>query len=387
MKRALFLLTVSFFCLQPMARAQAKPSSSMQDAFYAYAKMRRLQHLNELLPFADEEEDAKLKEAQKLSAELSQARIDFYAIARSDQELLSAWEQGVLKRLEKQGKAPSAIDKDALDFLSSAFPKAKSFTLVEWEIVREWFGKKTEEAFLKTTFAARELPAKNAIPKGDGATVLWVSTYSPENSLTEKAGQKNETLRLKKSLIEAGYKFEILELSPFARADDQATELVQAISQRKDEPVILVSENKAGAVIYRALDILPGLRKNTKITGWVNLNGYLFGEAPDVKRAPASLASDPIAASTAEGKIESYRLYRENIEQTPPLVKGFPILNVISLEGKNRRTSSLRESVVPDGSTWLAPAGTPTLALPSALSLFGQGTDAGLRDSISDSGF
>lgn len=381
MQRALALI-LSLLALGPSAQA----SDSFRDAFTSYTKLRYLEHKKALLPIIGMEGEEAAATSQKLSSDITQTRIDFFAVAKQDAKLLSDWELRVLHRVEKGGKADDSVaDKQALDFLTREFPKNKILSLSEWDVVREWFGRKTEEALLKISFQAQELPKATA--KGEGQRVILVRTHSDESP---KGQTKADFLALKSQLQAAGFVLELLEISPFAKADDQATELLQQISQRAGKSAaILVSQGQAGSVIYRALDIYPGLRKNPSLAGWVNLNGKVYGEAPSTGRALASLSTlDPITASANESKVERQRLYREYMQHSPPLLQGFPIMNLVSLEQAHRPKGSLRESVVPEGTTWITHAGKPERSLPDALSLISQAApDAGLRDSLSADGF
>lgn len=384
MTRALVLLLLaSLFSLH------AEASTPFRDAFIAYSKMRRLEREQALLSYAGIKEEKLPAAAQKLAADLTQARIHFYDLAHAEDKSFSAWQSARVLQVTKKKKASDlAVDKEGLDFLVAAFPQANLFSLVDWESVNEWFGKKTEEAFFKVVFAARDLPKTPVNPGQEKRRVLWVRTVTLEDSLKQKTAAQKQMLEWQKQLAKAGYALESLDITPFSSADDQATELVQALSQRNEEKIVLFSQNQAGGVIYRALDLYPGLRKKAEIRGWVNLNGKLYGEAPAETRAPASLAVDPVAASAAEAKADSYRVYRENLERSPPLVHGFPIVNLLSLDSAYRPKNNLRESIVPEGSTWLAPAGKPQNALPAALGLLdGTKADSGFRDLVSDSGF
>jgi hypothetical protein len=365
----------------------AEASTPFQDAFISYAKIRQLEYRLQLLPYSGKEDAEIQADGQKISAELTAARIDFNAVARLDARDLTPWERLTLERIGKHHRPPThGLNKEALDSLAQNFPHARFFTLTEWEVVRDWFGPETEAAFFKNTYAARSLP--NVALNGNGETVLWVRTFANVDTLATRNSAPKQLAELKALLGKSGYRLELLSISPFAKIDDQAAELLQALTLKKNAGVILLTQADAGSLVYRALDIFPGLRKSESIKAWVNLNGRLYGEAPPATRAPASVSADPVDESAATAKTESYRLFGDNILRSPPLVDGFPILNVVSLAGPYRLKNSPRESIVPEGSTWLAPPGDPYRSVPAALSLVaGSAQPGNFRDNVSDPGF
>jgi hypothetical protein len=364
-------------------------STSFRDAFQAHSKVRRLEEEENLLSArSDMEDDEKQAALQKVSAQLTQARIDFQAVGRMDGEKLSPWERQALDRILKgkdKKKAP-AFDKLALSFLADSFPKARKLSPLEWQVVGEWFGPATQDAFLKTVFAMEEPP--RTPPADDrSVSIVWVvdpfTRFLARSELERRNYDQSNSV---KELRTLGYAVEELPVSPFPRIEDQAEELHLALMKRIERgEFVLISSGSASAILHRTLDINSGLLSRKEIRGWVNLNGQLFGQSDfGANRAPASARAD---RQLSEARQELLLLRSERLHSQNPFTASFPILNLVTFSGKYRPGTNLRESIVPEGRTYFLTTGNGYGALRKALPALDDRKPSGQRDAISGAGF
>jgi len=332
--------------------AQATPA--FEDAFYAYAKTRKLERQLSLLPLQDELNAAeRALQARELDASLTEARISFHAVLRSDLERLDPWEKELLEKVA--AKKPTGIKgahPEHLLALRETFPDAENLSPLEWDLLGEWFGKSTQTSFLTQAFRAEPLAA------GESRKARLLLLADPY------AGEPTRALAQLKA---AGHEVEVLRLSAFARLDDLAEELRHLLAERKGAPSFLVSEGSASAVVLRMLDLAPRMRRAESLAGWINVNGHLYGETKLVegKRAPASIAKrgDPAPRLLDESRARSALLRLESLERPTPMGEGFPILNLVS-EGKD---ANFRESLVTGSRSWLVRDGSALAQVGKAL--------------------
>jgi len=348
-----------FLALLPL---EASASASFQDAFHAYVKVRQIEEKlavtaqNSQLDPVDQV--AALKD---LRSNLTEAKIAFHGVGRSDQQELEKWEKSVLARVEK--KKPAQKEIEALPFLTASFPDAKKFSALEWLAVQEWFGQETQEEFLRHTFPMQELA--HSSPTKQQPKLVWV--LDPFRRLL------NPAERIEKADLE---KFSAsvtpVEISSFASVENQADELRHFILSKSAEPFVLVSSGEASAVVNKMLDLYPALRGHEKVLGWVNVNGRLFGkktESTGRKLASVNTRADQFES---EALLGLKLLHLESLERQPPLGPGFPILNLISTEQKFRPAPNLREAIVAEGAVHTVKKGPAWKALRDALPLLGE---------------
>lgn len=342
--------------LLTIAPTLAQASPPLEDAFFAYAKARKIEQQLKLLPLQEEMNPAdRALQARELDAALTEARISFHAVLRSDHATLDPWEEELLQKVAAKKKTGlTRFSAEHLTYLQETFPEAENLSPLEWALLEEWFGKPTATAFLRTAFHAQELPREGETRK---ARLLFLADpYKKENpaALAE--------------LKRAGHDVEVLRLTPFARLDDLAEELRHALAERKGEPTFLVSEGDASAVMLRMLDLAPRMRRAESLAGWINVNGRLYGEAKLVNesaapgparakgRGLASVAHGEQAAPrlAAESRARAAALRLESLERPAPLGEGFPILNLVSPV----KDANFREALVTGSRSWLAGPGS-----------------------------
>lgn len=331
MKRSLFLAAI---LLCPLA---AQASTSMEEAFDAYVKVKQIEAK---LSLAEQEESR-----QELAAALTSAKIEFHSIARSDHEELESWEKKALERVTKTKPAPKKVDPEALAFLKKSFGDAKSLSVLEWQVVQEFFGRVTQESFLKESFGAGEL-AKIAPSEKNIKVILILDPFR------RLLGSKDSLE--KKDLEELNLSVDAVEISSFASVENQAEELRHYLLKKSNESYVLVSSGEASAVVHKLLDLHPSFRTREELVGWVNADGRLFGRAPEPKenkgRKIASIEHSRADRFESDALSGLRQLRLESLERQAPLGLGFPILNLISTDESFRATKNLRESIVADGS-------------------------------------
>lgn len=339
MKRLFFAL----FLLP--ALAQATPS--LEDAFYAYSNTRKLEQQVALLPAqADLNPDERITQARELDAALTEARIAFHAVLRSDREKLDPWETDLLEKVAAKKKTNlTELNPEHLRYLQASFPEAQNFSPLEWAVLEEWFGRPTQEAFLHWAFQAHELKAE----KEENKAKLLVLA-DPFRRTGRKGSPTAEELKRR------GHEVEVLELSAFTKLDDLAEDLRRALTARDHSPAFLVSEGNGSALVLRMLDLYPRMRRSPALAGWVNVDGRLFGEKAQGKSkqegrslASVSEARDPALRMEREARAGLDSLRWESLERPAPLGEGFPIVNLVS----KKKGAALRESLVTEAQTWL----------------------------------
>ncbi|RZA05315.1 MAG: hypothetical protein EOP11_13095 [Proteobacteria bacterium] len=328
----------------------------MEDAFYAYAKARKLEQQLALVPLQEDLGPAeRAAMARDLDANLTEARITFHAVLRSDQEQLDPWEKELLAKIAaKKATGDKAFDPAKLTYLEETFPDAQNLSPLEWTILAEWFGKPTQAAFLRKAFDAEELPRGG--PGRHARLLLLADPYAA-------GGTAPALAELKK----AGHEVEVLHLSAFARLDDLAEELRGLLNSRHGEPVFLVSEGNASAVVLRMLDLSPRMRRSDALAGWINVNGRLYGELkmPNSGRKLASIKhrADPSPRLELEERTRMATLRMESLERPTPLGEGFPILNLVSRD----KDANFREALVTGSRSWLVGRGSAISQVGEAL--------------------
>lgn len=324
----LYLLLVPVMCFAGAPQTQ--------DDFRSQLLVRKLE---ERLALSSAREDyepgAKETELQKIAHELTQARIERNGFIE---------EQGGARRLAS-APPPSS--------LAELLPGHKGFSVFEWQVLSELYGKQRQEELLRSSFGVSSLP--EAIPGKE--TVLWITSPSfPILGRAEAAREKAERAEAVKRLEAMGYKVEELGTSPFTRLEDLAEDLQQKLRARlAGGPALLLSHGGASAVLFHTIDLYPALAHQSEILGWVNVNGRLFGKEPR-KRTPASIrAAD---RQEIEVRDQELRLRAERLERQVPLGVKFPVLNLVTLAGSHRPADNLREAIVPEGRTLFLRAGS-----------------------------
>ena len=378
------LLLLSLLLLHPCCPLWAgEGSQAFRDAFRSYVNIRRLEEKSRIAgERVDLEEGARQALTQKVAAELTEAKIDFQAFLQPGSKEFSSWERSILKNAGTP-KAKGA-DKISLDFLFRHYPAAAGqWSPMEWQCAGEWFGKETEDSFLKTTFAMEELPKNAVLEKADEA-VVWVTDPFTQFLAKDEAAQDKARRRAVKAQLETqGYTVEELEVRAYTPLDDQAEELRFALTQRlQDGPVILVSTGYGSAVLLRTLDLNPELLMKGSILGWVNVNGKLFGEPSGRKPASASKADRQLV----DARHDLVLLREERLDRATPLSPKFPMLNLVTFAGGQRPGPSLRDSLLPEGKTVYVKKGDAIGALQSALPALKRRAPAGQRDPVSAPG-
>lgn len=379
MKAIAYLLLL----LMPASLSAGEGSIAFRDAFRAYVNLRRLEEKSRLTDLrSDLEDGARRTLMRKLDAELTEARIDFQAFLRVGEKELSPWEKSVVRSAGKPRL--KGADKTALDFLSFAYGKtARAWTPAEWQCATEWFGSGVSDSFLKITFGMEEVASAPA-PAGNTKTLLWIndpfSRYlTKDEAARAKALRDQETAELKHS----GFQVQEVDVHPYARPDDQAEELRAELERRfQAGPAILVSSAHASAVLLHTLDLNPQLLARGEIRGWVNVNGKLFGDE-EAARAPASISKAD--RQLVEARRELLPLRAERLERQMPLNPKFPIVNVVSISGKQRPGGNLRDSLVPEGKSLYFQGDDATRAVSGALPYVESHAPSGQRDFSNDS--
>lgn len=339
-------------------------SSPFQDAFRAFVHIRKAEAEKRLLPEQNLDADVREKKEQELSAQITQARIDFYKITEDDSAALTPWQRQTLEQVafDKKKKKPAPAE---LGDLEESFPEAKRMSALEWATLSEWFGSPLQQKFLRTSFEKNmNAQSLGQIPKV--AKALWVGSPFPAlHSAQELSSERAEKDALLASLRAAGFKTEESPQSAFIALEDQCEELKLALTAATAEaPVLLVSFGEGSALVQKTLDLHPVLLKHEGIAGWINLNGKLYGEPHNQpKRAPASL--ERANRQALESRQILLGLRAESFVRGVPFSAKFPIWNFVSASGEKDR--NLRESILPEGQTYFLPASRPSELLQTAL--------------------
>lgn len=363
----LFLLIA--LLLPPGAHA----TSSMEDAFHAYVKVRQAEErLATIEAEAQNQPEEAAAKKLALQATLTDARIAFQGVLRSDQAELTGWEKEVLDRVEK--KKPAKSLPEAGPFLAAHFPKAKNFSALEWLVVQEWFGRETQEKFLRESFAMEEISATRSlasVPAVEPAPVpvekiIWI--LDPYRKILTSTDSPEKT-----ELTKLGHEIETMELSAFSNVEDQAEELRHFLISKGDQPYILASTGEASAVVNKMLDLHPSFRGREGLLGWINMNGRLFGKTSKTSgRSIASMSMSRADKFAEESLIGLKLLHLESLERQPPLGRGFPIVNLVSTEEKFRPAGNLREALASEGQNRFVKKGPAWKAIREALPLLKQ---------------
>lgn len=308
-------------------------ASPLGEVFTAHVKVRQAEEGLVL--------ETKEEARQKFAANLTEARIEFQD-ALAAQEKWEDWEKALLHRVEKRaGTAAAANEAKAMAFLQANFTQPKELSPLEWQVIGEWFGKSTQEKFLRESFALQELPAA----KGETQQIVWVK--DPFRKLLPSLPDsldKSELEKINPALI-------TLEVSAFPNVDDQAEELRHSILSLGEKSFVLVSDGEASAVVLKMLDLYPGLRDRENIRGWVNVSGRLYGRPEKKEKKGRSIAS--VADQFSQGALlDLKRLRQDSLVRSAPLGDGFPIVNILSLDDARRPAENLREALVAEGTSW-----------------------------------
>jgi hypothetical protein len=322
--------------------AIASATQPMEDAFLTYSLSRKYEaQIEALISQADLSPSDRAIQEKQIGASLTEARIAFHSILRGDRSKLDEWEREMISKVAKgQATGAKELNSAHLSFLEESFPGAATFSAMEWKVIGEWFGKPTQEAFLRSSFHAQGFPLQ---AKADAKKpILFV--VDPLDFKLEK--MPAAALAWKK----AGHEVEVLRLSAFTQADDLAEELRRNLSSRLEKKFLLVTEGNAGGIFLRALDLTPALRRQANILGWVNVNGILYGSEPKAGRSLASEKAKGRRDLEVQKGLEALRF--EGFERPTPLGDGFPIWNLVS-ENKSKR-----EALVTDGQTYILENGS-----------------------------
>jgi hypothetical protein len=362
-----------------LAPSLSYASDSFRDAFQKYLELRALEHQLSGLEYRSELDPVtKVEKKSKLAAAATQKRIEFQAILSADKNEFSSWEKSVLERLEnKKARRPAsneALDKDAIEYLTQLYPNSRRLSALEWLAIKEWFGIRSQEAFLRISFGIQKAPENK---KAD-ASIPIVLVRAPFQKLSAQNSSHHKTnerwLKASESatefLVKSGFTVKNLELSAFTKIDEQAEELFRSLKEKIPGEFVLASIGEASAIVSRALDLHPELRHHQKLMGWLNFNGRLYGLPP----APASAEKKNKHFSEIESALvaEIYRLHQEIISPVTPMGKGFPIFNLVSFENNLRPAINLRESLVPEGESFFLEPGTEMAGVRQALHSLGR---------------
>ncbi len=339
-----------FFLLSLPAEA-----ALLQEAFTAQITIQQLEgKLKILSARTDLTPEAQKREQRKLSADLTAARIALNDILAASAE--DPWEQTILQRIAAKKPATNSLDPEALKFLETNLPAGKLLSVLEWNLIQIWFGRTTQEAYLRQAFSMEEAPTEPKLALLENAKIIWV--LNPYRKILPSSDSPEA-----KDVAALNSKIETLEISGFPELDAQAQELRLFLRKFNNAPLVLVSSGEASAMVNKMLDLYPALRTESNVQLWLNLNGRLFGQTPPKptgrKLASISSASPASAADTFEAQtlagLKQLRL--ETFERPTPLGKGFPIINVVAWEKNKRPTENLRESLIAEGTTWVVQKG------------------------------
>ncbi len=217
--------------------------------------------------------------------------------------------------------------------IAGLFPDGKKFSVSEWKVFQEWFGDSITQKFQKELFPISKDPTVIQAQIKE-KNILWIldpyrKILSSENTLDPF------------SLKRFAPNLEIIELSPYGNSESQADELKSILQVRLKKKYTIISSGGASAIMMKTLDLHPALLSHPNIHSWLNLDGKLFGAKPEKGR---SLASAP--DTFQERVLAGVRIqYLDSLERTPPLGKGFPIINVLPNLKKN---DLLRAKIIPE---------------------------------------
>jgi hypothetical protein len=326
----------------------ALSSPELEDAFAAYVKVRQWEERIAALPLrTDLLDNERAAQKAEMTEKLAAARREFQEFKNAEME---PWGLEALANLQT-GKKHEVSPKEALPFLESSFPEAKTLSFLEWEAIGDFFGRANQRAFLAKVFPPQTFAEKNVAERK--VPIVWVmdpfrkmlsAEAKKPSAPWEKAAQK-------------------VEISAFGTVEEQAEELY--VRLHREESFVLISSGNASAVVYKMLDLYPALRSSKFILGWINVNGNLFGKAMTEEkkpgRGPASVKpASPVEKWEKNALRGLYLQHLEGIERSPSLGDGFPIFNVVP-------KGSSREALVAEGSTY--PADAPWDYIQPAISL------------------
>lgn len=359
------LLLLTLLLQIPTWSASAE-ENTFQQAFRTYVEVKSLEQELALLPFrTNKEEEEKEQERKKISAALTQRRIEFQNNLTPSNP--STFEKLLFISL-RVGNTRPLPTKESLDYLAQHFPAGKKMSAMEWQVIRDWFGNTVQESFLKVHF---EMAKMNASAKGPESTQLkLVYLVDPYKKLRDKKTQKN----FKQDSIRPNQ----IVVSAFNKIDEQADETYRLLRDNySEEPIAIVTSGESSAIFFRALDLHPELRHFKSIKAWVNADGRLYGIMPEKSylnavsenRSPASMKKiNPSDAIEIETLGELFRLHSETRLRPLPVGKGFPIFNIVSFDEKFRATQNLSESMVQEGSSYYVEKGPAINAVGEILS-------------------
>lgn len=327
------LFLFAMVSLAPTARA----SASLREAFFAHAEVRKVEEKIALLPLSEKAEWEKEKQKQKLEAALTEARIHFHSFQLANSPDLSPAEAMLLNR--KQGKIlPGKALKLSDRFLEENFSDAENFSLLEWELLEEWFGKDLAKAHLQLKFPAQSMLKSRKLSNENVEKINIIYIEDPF--------EKKRNLSKQQKLVDTT---EVLQLSQFPDLEQQAEELKIRL-ENFQEPFMVVTKGRSSATFQKLLDIKPQLRVDPRIRGWINWDGTLSGKKLPAKKSTRGLAStqNQPALNPLELKAQKalYLLRKEDLERQPGLGKGFPIVNLLSAESYPKRESIVSEGQV-----------------------------------------
>lgn len=347
-----------FLALLSLCASAFAADNPLLVAFEAALAAEQAQSELSLLPDSERTYQEQQEMAQKWRQALAQAETERRRISPE----LPAWQQEVMrgKRL------PSSSRKEALEFLRLSFPTPRRLPAQAWPLMRRWFGRETTETFLQESFATAQLPKLSAPKEQAPVRLVWV--LDPYRKLPA-AGSPLTSQEIQQS----DRRIETVEVTPFPQLEDQAEGLHLALTNRSEEPYVLVSNGHASAVVFKMLDLYPALRFRQQLLGWINVDGNLFGLPP-----PAE-GRRPAAISRTEGIDATLALRKQRLEAyAPPAplgAKGFPILNLVSREKSQK--GEVRDALVGEADTRFVSDRPAWRAVPDALPLLRPTTTAG----------
>lgn len=277
-----------------------------------------------------------------------------------------------------------AADQDYLQQLRIRFADHKAALLapLEWQAIRDVYGKNVEEQLVSEAFAVKTWPtAPNTVVPSESVRVVWVNDPYANLSadLHAKAfdelatiSEKSLTQKDLEPIIQSGVTVDQLYVSDYETLESQSAELfrqlqVKYLAQDSSTRILLLSSGQGSAIVYELLDRYPELRQEEKIAGWVNWNGLLYGmpmreslyqkTAQRIQkhntRALASVATPWELTPAQKFYDELTQAQMQRQQKILPLGPGFKIWSFIPAVSEARANPELREAIIADGETWL----------------------------------
>ena len=235
--------------------------------------------------------------------------------------------------------------------LSELFPNARSWSVLQWNTLTSLAGESEQREFLEKTFSRQKkfkLESKNVLYLVVKAPQeRWLPSLlaiSKENFLSSE--------KIAKILAKNQLKYEILELSPFEKIDEQAHELYQRIADHYGiQEVIVVTTQISSAIFYHAVDLHPELTVAKNIKTWINWQGLLFGFSPKISAKNWNKQQQKLYSTIDHRQwLDLMRISVDSLQKNLDLKTDYPIVNIVDSDAPS--DFNLRESIVPEGATY-----------------------------------